>query len=94
MAAEGVYGEVLPVQAHVGEKVELVPVVVQDQTILVVPLLGLAGQLLQASLAVHVPAEDYILAMDWDKLKNQRDHERENIGVMTHDQVMAQSYYS
>ena len=68
MAAEGVDGEVLPVQAHVGEQVQLVSVVVQDQTVLVVPLLGLAGQLLQAPLAVLVPSKDHVLALDRDKL--------------------------
>ena len=68
MAAEGVDGEVLPVQAHVGEQVQLGAVVVQDQTVLVVPLLGLAGQLLQAPLAVLVPSEDHVLALDRDKL--------------------------
>ena len=71
MAAEGVDGEVLPVQTHVGEQVELVPVVVQDQAVLVVPLLGLAGQLLQTPLAVLVPAEDHVLALDRDKLQHQ-----------------------
>lgn len=71
MAAEGVDGEVLPVQTHVGEEVKLVPVVVQDQAVLVVPLLGLAGQLLEAPLAAHVPAEDHVLALDGDKLQNQ-----------------------
>ena len=68
MATEGVDREVLPVQAHVGEQVQLVSVVVQDQTVLVVPLLGLASQLLQAPLAVLVPSEDHVLALDRDKL--------------------------
>ena len=70
MTAERVDGEVLPVQAHVGEQVQLVSVVVKDQAVLVVPLLGLAGQLLQAPLAVLVPSEDHVLALDRDKLQN------------------------
>ena len=71
VAAEVVDGEVLAVQAHVGEEVELVAVVVEDEELLLVPRLGPARQLLQTPLLLLVPAEDHVLALDRDKLQHQ-----------------------
>ena len=64
VSAEGVDGEVLSVQAHVGEEVELVPVVVQYEAALLVPRLAAPGQLSEAPLElVLVPAEDDVLRL-------------------------------
>ena len=69
MAAECVDGEVLPVQAHVGEQVQLVPVVVQDEAALLVALLAAPGQLAQAPLeGVLIPAEYDVLCVERDHL--------------------------
>ena len=70
MAAEVVDGEVLAVQAHVGEEVELVAVVVEDEELLLVPRLGAARQLLQTPLLLLVPAEDHVgLGLDTHELQ-------------------------
>ena len=64
VAAEVVNGEILSVQAHVGEEVELVPVVVQYEAALLVPRLAAPGQLSEAPLElVLVPAEDDVLRL-------------------------------
>ena len=69
MAAQVVNGEILPVQAHVGEQVQLVPVVVQDEAALLVALLAAPGQLAQAPLElVLVPAEYDVLCVQGDHL--------------------------
>ena len=70
MAAEVVNGEILSVQTHVGEQVQLVPVVVQDQAALLVSLLPAPGQLAQAPLErVLVPAEYDVLGVEGDHLE-------------------------
>ena len=70
VAAEVVDGEVLAVQAHVGEEVELVAVVVEDEELLLVPRLGAARQLLQTPLLVLVPAQDHVgLGLDTHELQ-------------------------
>ena len=70
VSAEGVDGEVLSVQAHVGEEVELVPVVVQDEAALLVPRLAAPGQLSEAPLElVLVPAEYDVLCVEGDHLE-------------------------
>ena len=70
VTTEGVDGEILPVQTHVGEQVQLVPVVVQDQAALLVPLLPTPGQLAKAPLElVLVPAEYDVLCVDRDHLE-------------------------
>ena len=70
VAAEVVDGEVLAVQAHVGEEVELVAVVVEDEELLLVPRLGAARQLLQTPLLVLVPAQDHVgLGLDTHELE-------------------------
>ena len=70
MAAEVVDGEVLAVQAHVGEEVELVAVVVEDEELLLVPRLGPARQLLQTPLLLLVPAQDHVgLGLDTHELQ-------------------------
>ena len=72
MSAEVVYGEVLPVQTHVGEQVQLVPVVVQYEAALLVPSLAAPGQLSKAPLElVLVPAEDHVLGLDGDHLEDE-----------------------
>ena len=60
MVAEVVDGKILSVKTHVGEQVQLVTIVVQDEDTLVVSLLYSARQLLQTALIVIVPAKDYI----------------------------------
>ena len=70
VAAEVVDGEVLAVQAHVGEEVELVAVVVEDEELLLLPRLGAARQLLQTPLLVLVPAQDHVgLGLDTHELE-------------------------
>ena len=70
VAAEVVDGEVLAVQAHVGEEVELVAVVVEDEELLLVPRLGAARQLLQTPLLLLIPAEDHVgLGLDTHELQ-------------------------
>ena len=70
VAAEVVDGEVLAVQAHVGEEVELVAVVVEDEELLLVPRLGPARQLLQTPLLLLVPAQDHVgLGLDTHELQ-------------------------
>ena len=60
MVAEIINGKILSVQTHVGEEVQLVAIVVQDEDTLVVPLLCSARQLFQTALIVIVPAKNYI----------------------------------
>ena len=73
MTAEVVYGEVLSVKTHVGEEVQLVPVVVQDEAALLMASLAAPGQLPEAPLElVLVPAEDHVLGLDGDHLVEER----------------------
>ena len=70
MSAEVVNGEILSVQTHVGEQIQLMSVVVQDQAALLVPLLPTPGQLAKAPLElVLVPAEYDVLCVDRDHLE-------------------------
>ena len=70
MPAEVVNGEILPVQTHVGEQVQLVSVVVQDEAALLITLLPAPGQLAQAPLElVLVPAEYDVLCVEGDHLE-------------------------
>ena len=69
VSAEGVDGEVLSVQAHVGEEVQLVTVVVKYEAALLVALLAAPGELAQAPLElVLVPAEYDVLCVERDHL--------------------------
>ena len=69
MSTEVVNGEILSVQTHVGEQIQLMSVVVQDQAALLVALLAAPGELAQAPLElVLVPAEYDVLCVEGDHL--------------------------
>ena len=75
VSTEVVNGEILSVQTHVGEQVQLVPVVVQDEAALLVALLPAPGELPQAPLErVLVPAEYDVLCVDRDHLAGESSH--------------------
>ena len=70
MSAEVVNGEILSVQTHIGEQIQLMSVVVQDQAALLVALLAAPGELAQAPLElVLVPAEYDVLCVEGDHLE-------------------------
>ena len=90
VAAEVVDGEVLAVQAHVGEEVELVAVVVEDEELFLVPRLGAARQLLQTPLLVLVPAQDHVgLGLDTHELEYFRVKQETSITITIYKTTVA-----